>query len=116
MKTLEEFEWQFNPSTAKKPDLATGQFIRDAKDVLFIGSPGVGKTHLAQVLRYEAIRQNFHVLYRSIFDLVRDFLKDEAFNHQDKTLRKYLKPICSSWTTWASRPCPNTLASISWKW
>jgi len=30
--------------------------------------------------------------YRSIFDLVRDFLKDEAFNQQDKTLRKYLKP------------------------
>ena len=32
------------------------------------------------------------MLYRSIFDLVRDFLKDEAFNQQDKTLRKYLKP------------------------
>jgi len=35
---------------------------------------------------------NFLVLYRSIFDLVRDFMKDEAFNQQDKTLRKYLKP------------------------
>jgi DNA replication protein DnaC len=32
------------------------------------------------------------VLYRSIFDLVRDFMKDEAFNQQDKTLRRYLKP------------------------
>jgi len=32
------------------------------------------------------------VLYRSIFDLVRDFMKDEAFNQQDKNLRKYLKP------------------------
>jgi DNA replication protein DnaC len=38
------------------------------------------------------IRQNFLVLYRSIFDLVRDFMKDEAFNQQDKTLRRYLKP------------------------
>lgn len=94
LKTLEEFEWQFNPSIHKKPiyDLATAQFVRDAKDVLFLGPPGVGKTHLAQALGYEAIRQNFHVLYRSIFDLVRDFLKDEAFNHQDKMLRKYLKP------------------------
>ena len=81
LKTLEEFEWQFNPSIQKKPiyDLATAQFVRDAKDVLFLGPPGVGKTHLAQALGYEAIRQNFHVLYRSIFDLVRDFLKDEAF-------------------------------------
>jgi DNA replication protein DnaC len=62
------------------------------KDVLFLGPPGVGKTHLAQAIGYEAIRQNFHVLYRSIFDLVRDFMKDEAFNQMDKTVRKYLKP------------------------
>jgi hypothetical protein len=33
---------------------------------------------------YEAIKMNFQVLYRSIFDLVRDFMKDEAFNQQDK--------------------------------
>jgi len=32
------------------------------------------------------------VLYTSIFDLVWDFLKDEAVNHQDRTLRRYLKP------------------------
>jgi DNA replication protein DnaC len=54
--------------------------------------PGVGKTALAQALGYEAIKADFEVLYRSIFDLVRDFMKDEAFNQQDKTLRKYLRP------------------------
>ena len=94
LKTLEEFDWRFNPSMARQPiyELATCKFIRAATDVLFLGPPGVGKTHLAQALGYAAIAQNFHVLYRSIFDLVRDFLKDEAFNQQDKTLRKYLKP------------------------
>jgi DNA replication protein DnaC len=35
---------------------------------------------------------NFQVLYRSIFNLVRDFMKDEAFNQRDKTLRRYLNP------------------------
>jgi hypothetical protein len=55
-------------------------------------SPGVGKTALAQAIGYEAIKAGFIVFYRSIFDLVRDFLKDEAFNQEDRTLRQYLKP------------------------
>jgi DNA replication protein DnaC len=38
--------------------------------------PGVGKTRLAQAVGYETIKMNFQVLYRSIFDLVRDFMKD----------------------------------------
>jgi DNA replication protein DnaC len=94
LKTLEDFDWHFNPSIQRKPiyELATGAFIRKSTDVLFIGPPGVGKTHLAQAIGYEAIKMNFHVLYRSIFDLVRDFLKDEAFSQQERTVRKYLKP------------------------
>jgi DNA replication protein DnaC len=94
LKTLDDFDWRFNPGIPRKDiyDLAAGQFIRQASDVLFIGPPGVGKTHLAQALGYEAIKLNFQVLYRSIFDLVRDFLRDEAFNQQDRVLRRYLKP------------------------
>lgn len=94
LKTLDDFDWRFNPAIPRKEiyELAAGQFIRQASDVLFIGPPGVGKTHLAQALGYEAIKLNFQVLYRSIFDLVRDFLRDEAFNQQDRVLRRYLKP------------------------
>lgn len=94
LKTLEDFDWQFNHTINRKPiyELATGAFIRQARDVLFVGPPGVGKTHLAQAIAYEALKMNFSVLYRSIFDLVRDFLRDDAFNQQDRTLRRYLKP------------------------
>ena len=94
LKTLEDFDWQFNPSIPRKQifELAAGGYLQKNQDLLFLGPPGVGKTHLAQALGYEAIKQGKHVLYRSIFDLVRDFLQDEAFNQQDKTLRQYLKP------------------------
>jgi DNA replication protein DnaC len=94
LKTLEDFDWHFNPAIQRKPiyELATGGFIRKATDVLLIGPPGVGKTHLAQAIGYEAIKMNFHVLYRSIFDLVRDFLRDEAFSQQERIVRRYLKP------------------------
>jgi len=94
LKSLEDFDWQFNASVNRRQifELAAGDYLRQRHDILFIGPPGVGKTHLAQALGYEAIKQGQDVLYRSIFDLVRDFLCDEAFNQQDKTLRKYLKP------------------------
>jgi len=94
LKPLDEFDWSFNPKIPKKPiyDLATCRFIREVRDVLFLGPPGVGKSFLAQILGYQAIKSGFTVLYRSIFDLVRDFLHEEAFAGEDKVLSKYLKP------------------------
>jgi DNA replication protein DnaC len=94
LKPLEEFDWSFNPSIHKKQifDLATCRFIREARDVLFLGPPGTGKSFLVQALAYQAIKQGFVVLYRSIFDVVRDFLHDEALGEDDKVLARYLKP------------------------
>ena len=93
-KILDDFDWRFNPSIKRKPicDLAACHFIRERKDVLLIGPPGVGKSHLAQAIGYEAIKQGFLVLYRSIFDLVRDFLRDEAVGGEERILTRYLKP------------------------
>ena len=94
LKPLSDFEWSFNPSIKKKQiyDLACCRFIREHRDVLWMGPPGVGKSFLVQALAYEAIKQGFVVLYRSIFDVVRDFLHDEAFGGEERVLAKYLKP------------------------
>jgi len=94
LKALDEFDFSFNPSIQRAQifDLATCRFIREHRDVLLVGPPGVGKSFLVQALGYQAIKQGFLVLYRSIFDVVRDFLHDEALGGDDKTLARYLKP------------------------
>lgn len=93
-KTLEDFDFTFNPSIKKKQvyDLAACKFVRERRDVLLLGPPGTGKSHLVQALGYQAIKAGHVVLYRSIFDLVRDFLHDEALAGEDKVLNRYLKP------------------------
>src|SRR5215467_8767895 len=94
LKTLDDFDWSFNPSIKKKQvfDLASCRFVREARDVLLIGPPGVGKSFLAQAIGYQALKAGFLVLYRSIFDVVRDFLHDEALGGEDRVLARYLKP------------------------
>lgn len=94
MKTLEDFDWQFNRSVKKKQifDLASGAFLRDARGVLFSGPPGTGKSHLCQGIGMALIRSGHTVLYRSIFDAVRDLMHDEAFEGHDRVMMKYLKP------------------------
>ena len=93
LKTLEDFNWDFNPSIKKTRifELAAGKFIDEHKDVLLVGPPGVGKSHLAQAIGYQAIKMGRLVLYRSIFDLVREMMRDEALDGQDRILAKYLR-------------------------
>ena len=93
LKTLEDFDWAFNPSIKKSRifDLATGKFIDEARDLLLLGPPGVGKSHLAQAIGYQAIKMGRLVLYRSIFDLVRDLLREEALNDPERLLARYLR-------------------------
>lgn len=93
LKPLDDFDWSFNPSINRKQvyDLATCRFIRERRDVLLLGPPGVGKSFVVQAVGHQAIKQGLLVYYRSIFDVVRDFLHEQALA-DDKVLSKYLKP------------------------
>lgn len=65
VKTLEEFEFKFQPSIDQKlvRELATGRFIAGAENVLMFGPPGVGKTHLAIALGRAAVEAGHSVLF-----------------------------------------------------
>ena len=65
MKTLEDFEFSFNPQIpkAKIIDLATCQFVARKESVLLVGPSGVGKSHIAQAFGHRACRLGFSVLY-----------------------------------------------------
>jgi DNA replication protein DnaC len=92
-RTLDSFDFSFNPSInrAQIYQLATGRFCENAEDVLFIGPPGVGKSHLAQAIGYELIKSGKSVLYRSIFDLLEDLRNDSYEGTHQRTMGRYLK-------------------------
>jgi DNA replication protein DnaC len=94
LKSLEDFDWSFNPAIKKNEmyDLATGRFLNERRDVLLCAPPGTGKSHLVQAVGYHLIKTGHIVLYRSIFDVVRDFLHDEAMDGHERIMASYLKP------------------------
>jgi DNA replication protein DnaC len=77
LKSLEHFDYSFNPSIRKQKilELASSAFVPKAENVLFLGPPGVGKTHLACAIGLCAVEKGYSVTYRSIFDLAEDFLE-----------------------------------------
>ena len=93
-RSLEGFDFSFNPGIARDRvyQLATCRFIAEARDVLLVGPPGTGKSHLAQALGREAVRHGHGVYYRSVFDLVRDLAGSEGGEAETRLLARYLKP------------------------
>jgi DNA replication protein DnaC len=72
LKTLEQFDFKFQPSVSRQKvaDLATLRFIENHENVILLGPPGVGKTHLAIGLALKACGAGYRVLFMTLADLV----------------------------------------------
>lgn len=93
-KTLEEFDFRFQPSVDQKlvRELATGRFIANAENVVLFGPPGVGKTHLAIALGRAAVEAGHSVVFESATALLGALSRAESEGRLDERLRFYAKP------------------------
>lgn len=92
-RTLEEFDFTFQPSLNKNEitDLATLRFVEHAENVLFLGSSGVGKTHLAVSLGIKAAQSRYSTYFISCNDLMMKLNRAQLENRLDAQIRHYLK-------------------------
>ena len=73
-RSLDTFDFTFNKKLNRALifELATGRFIAQHEDVLFLGPPGTGKSHIAQAIGHAAIQQGYPVMYREAHTLLED--------------------------------------------
>lgn len=93
-RTLDQFDFRFQPSIDKRQikELATLTFVSEAANILFLGPPGVGKTHLAVALGLRAIEHGFGVYFVRAQDLFEDLRRAQAEHRLDRRMRVYLAP------------------------
>jgi DNA replication protein DnaC len=93
-KTLEEFDFAFQPSIAERQvrELANLAFLKTATNVVLLGPPGVGKTHLALSLAVRALEAGYSVLFTTLAHLAQDLASAPHPTMLRQRLRRYLRP------------------------
>ena len=91
VRTLEQFDFSFQPAlpASRLRELAELGFLARAENILFVGRPGVGKTHLAIALALRACQQRHRVLFVSALDLLAQLRAAEA----SRTLPRFIETM-----------------------
>ena len=93
-KTLESFDYKFQPSIEAKVirELATCRYISNAENVLLLGPPGVGKTHLAVGLGLKACGQGLRTQFTSAAQLVSSLMRAHNEGRLEEKLKQLVQP------------------------
>ncbi len=94
IKTMDQFQWTW-PKKINRPQvqqLCRLNFIEQKANVIFLGGVGLGKTHLATAIGYQACLKGYTVLFTTAIDVINTLSSDQAAGQLKKGLKKYLKP------------------------
>ena len=94
IKTLDQFDFDFQPSIDRKTirELAGGSFIERAHNVVLLGPPGVGKTHLAVALGVKAVETGYSALFLTLETLMGRLIRARHENRLERTLQQLTYP------------------------
>jgi len=93
IRTFDDFDWSFNPKTPKHDllNFKNSAWINENMNLVLIGDPGIGKSHLAKALCYEAILKGHQTCFITAFDLISKIKKarflDSKIHYYAKTIR-----------------------------
>ena len=93
LKTINDFDFSYQPTINKNKilDLATLRFMEDKSNVIFMGSPGTGKTHLATALGIEAASQRIATYFINFAELMEKFKRAAQEHRVESVVKHYLK-------------------------
>jgi DNA replication protein DnaC len=94
IKTLEQFDYDFQPSLDRRQvrELAGLSFVERAHNVVILGPPGVGKTHIAIGLGVRAVEAGYSVLFLTLETLMTRLVKAKLENRLDRALQQLVYP------------------------
>jgi DNA replication protein DnaC len=94
VKTLEQFDFDFQPSIDRKAvrELAGLSFVERTENVVLLGPPGVGKTHLAVALGVKAVEAGYSVLFLTLESLMGRLVRARHENRLERTLQQLVYP------------------------
>ena len=94
LKRIEDFDFSFQPSIDRRVinDFATCQFIDQRKNIIFLGEPGVGKSHLSVAIAIKALLKGRRVLFTQVSEMLQVLHQSKADNSYYKKLDYYIKP------------------------
>lgn len=94
VKTVEAFDFSFQPSIDRKVirELSGLSFVERAENVIFLGPPGVGKTHLAIALGFKAVEAGNSALFLTIEELTTRLSKARTSNRLETVLAQLARP------------------------